>query len=138
MGYTCRRIEVDGEILCKEFGAAQDLDLLLVVFDADSTKDIAPQVRVKPIEVRESGSIMYTVGKFFKLVFLLARIIRNMIAEVRRLNGRKILIGECGHASRAAKTYVPNYNEGDEIPVVNCMELTLQLITEGRIELDPD
>ena len=69
---------------------------------------------------------------------MLARIIRNMIAEVRRLKGGKILIGECGHASRAAKYYVPNYNEGEEIPVINCMELTDQLIQEGRIELDPD
>ncbi|MEW6359401.1 MAG: (Fe-S)-binding protein [Planctomycetota bacterium] len=69
---------------------------------------------------------------------MLARIIRNMIAEVRRLKGKKILIGECGHASRVAKAYVPNYNEGEEIPVVNCMELTLDLMEQGRIELDPD
>lgn len=68
----------------------------------------------------------------------LGRIIRNMISEVRRLKGRKILIGECGHAARSAKVYVPNYNEGDDVPVVHCTELTLRLIKEGRLRLDPD
>jgi Fe-S oxidoreductase len=63
-------------------------------------------------------------------------ILENMIAEVRRLGGRKILIGECGHASRSAKDFLPFFNDGGEIPVVNIMELTDRLIQEGRIELD--
>ncbi|MGD9200441.1 MAG: (Fe-S)-binding protein [Chitinispirillia bacterium] len=69
---------------------------------------------------------------------ILGRIIRNEIKEVRRLKAKKILIGECGHASRSAKQFVPIYNEGKEVPVLNIMELTLRLIEEGKIELDQD
>jgi Fe-S oxidoreductase len=57
---------------------------------------------------------------------------------VRRLKGKKILIGECGHASRTSKQFVPTYNEGETIPVVNIMELTLQLLEQGKIKLDPN
>jgi len=97
--------------------------------------------------VLEAAGISWTIGTvncdginygLFYSDAILGRIIRNMIDEVRRLKGKKILIGECGHASRAAKQYVPNYNDGEEIPVINCMELTHQLLEEGRIELDPD
>jgi len=97
--------------------------------------------------VLETAGVSWTIGTgnfdginygLFYGDTVLGRIIRNEIAEVRRLKGKKILIGECGHASRSAKQFVPIYNEGDEIPVVNIMELTLQLIEEGKIELDPD
>ncbi len=69
---------------------------------------------------------------------LLERILKNEIDEVRRLKGKKILIGECGHASRTAKAFCPTYNPGAALPVVNILELTLQLIEEGKIELDPN
>ena len=97
--------------------------------------------------VLEAAGVSWTIGTgnydginygLFYSDTMLGRIIRSLIGEVRRLGCKKILIGECGHASRAAKHYVPVYNEGEEIPVINCMELTLQLIEEGRIDLDPD
>ena len=97
--------------------------------------------------VLEAAGVSWTIGTgnfdginygLFYSDTMMGRIIRSMIDEVRRLKGKKILIGECGHASRSAKCYVPNYNEGEDIPVINCMELTLQLIEDGRIELDPD
>lgn len=69
---------------------------------------------------------------------ILGDVLRSMIDEVRRVNGRKILIGECGHAYKAVKEFLPTYNDGEEIPVVNIMELTLQLLEEGKIELDSD
>nr|HPI13755.1 (Fe-S)-binding protein [Spirochaetota bacterium] len=56
--------------------------------------------------------------------------------EVRRIKGKKILIGECGHASRSAKVFLPSFNESEEIPVVNILELTAQLIKDGKIEID--
>jgi Fe-S oxidoreductase len=67
---------------------------------------------------------------------VLGDVLRSLIAEVRRVRGKKILVGECGHAYRAIKDFLPTYNDGDEIPVVSIMELTLQLIKEGKIELD--
>ncbi|MGD2215286.1 MAG: (Fe-S)-binding protein [Gemmatimonadales bacterium] len=65
---------------------------------------------------------------------MMERIVGNVIAEVRRLNGRKILIGECGHATRSA-WYVPAFGGPDAPPVVNCMEYTLQMLEAGKIPL---
>jgi Fe-S oxidoreductase len=66
------------------------------------------------------------------------RVIKNMVAEVRRLNGKKILIGECGHASRSAKVGVPLWGGKNPPPVVNIMELTYEAVKNGKIKLNPD
>jgi Fe-S oxidoreductase len=65
---------------------------------------------------------------------MMERIVRNVVAEVRRLKGRKILVGECGHATRSA-WYVPTFCGPDAPPVVNCMEYTLAQLRAGRIPL---
>ena len=75
---------------------------------------------------------------FFYSDTILGEVLRSMIDEVRRVGGKKILIGECGHASRAIKDFLPTYNDGEEIPVVNIIELTLWLLEEGKIELHHD
>lgn len=69
---------------------------------------------------------------------ILGRIVQKEIAETRRLKGRKILIGECGHASRSAKAFVPTFNEGGELPVISIQEYTLKALEEGRLKLDPN
>jgi Fe-S oxidoreductase len=70
---------------------------------------------------------------------MLERIVRKVDAETRRLKGRKILIGECGHASRSAKYYIPTYCGGkDALPVLNIMEYTHRILKEGKLRLDPD
>ena len=68
----------------------------------------------------------------------LRRIIQQLVAEVHRLGGTKIMIGECGHASRSAKDFVPVFGGPDAPEVVNCMEWTHRMLTEGRLELNPD
>ncbi|MEW5946170.1 MAG: (Fe-S)-binding protein [bacterium] len=68
--------------------------------------------------------------------FMLGRIIRQEVAECRRL-GRTILIGECGHASRSAKFFVPVYGQPDPPPVVNIMEYTCRRFLEGKLRLKP-
>jgi Fe-S oxidoreductase len=68
----------------------------------------------------------------------LERIIKQLVAEVTRLNGRAILIGECGHASRSAHDFVPVFAGKETYPVTNFMEYTLDCIRKGRIILDPD
>jgi Fe-S oxidoreductase len=68
----------------------------------------------------------------------LENIIKQLIAEVDRLKGRNILIGECGHASRSAHDFVPVFSKGKPYPVYNFMEYTLQCIKEGRIKLNKD
>jgi len=67
------------------------------------------------------------------------RIIKKEIEETKRLKGKKILIGECGHASRSAKVFVPSFGGGkNALPVVNIMEYTLDALRKGKIKLDPN
>jgi Fe-S oxidoreductase len=67
----------------------------------------------------------------------LERIIKQLVGEVTRLRGQKILIGECGHASRSAHDFVPVFGGRETYPVLNFMEYTLRCLREGRIRLDP-
>jgi len=70
---------------------------------------------------------------------VLEHVLRKIQAEAERLNVRKILIGECGHASRSAKYFYPTYCGGpNALPVLNIMEYTHQAWKEGRLKLDPD
>jgi Fe-S oxidoreductase len=70
---------------------------------------------------------------------MLERVVKKVDAETRRLKGQKILIGECGHASRSAKYYIPTYCGGkDALPVINIMEYTHRIWKEGRLKLDPN
>jgi Fe-S oxidoreductase len=67
---------------------------------------------------------------------MLDRIVSKEAEEVRRLKAEKILIGECGHASRSAKYFVKTFCGGKEAPeVVNCMEYTLQALRDGRLNV---
>jgi Fe-S oxidoreductase len=69
---------------------------------------------------------------------VLEHVLRKIQAEAERLKVRKILIGECGHASRSAKYFYPMFCGGaDALPVLNIMEYTHQAWTEGRLTLDP-
>ena len=65
------------------------------------------------------------------------RIIQKVITETKRLKGRSILIGECGHASRSAKLFVPSFGSADNsLPVANIIEYTLDALRRGRLTLD--
>ena len=68
----------------------------------------------------------------------LERIIQQLVSEITRLRGRNILVGECGHASRSAKDFVPVFGNGQEYPVKSFIEYTLECVQQGRIKLDPD
>jgi Fe-S oxidoreductase len=65
---------------------------------------------------------------------MMERIVNKVIAEVRRLKGRKILVGECGHATRSA-WYVPAFGGPAAPPVVNCMEYAHEQLKAGKIPL---
>jgi Fe-S oxidoreductase len=69
---------------------------------------------------------------------ILEHVVKKIHAEAQRLGVRKILIGECGHASRTAKYFYPTYCGGkDALPVVNIMEYTHQAWKNGRLKLKP-
>lgn len=70
---------------------------------------------------------------------ILERVIKNVDGETKRLKGKKILIGECGHASRTAKSFMPIFCGGEEaLPVVSILEYTFKAWEEGRLKLDPN
>ena len=70
---------------------------------------------------------------------MLERVVKEVDKEARRLKGKNILIGECGHASRSAKYFIPTYCGGkDALPVINIMEYTHKIWKEGRLKLNPD
>ncbi|PKK83595.1 MAG: (Fe-S)-binding protein [candidate division Zixibacteria bacterium HGW-Zixibacteria-1] len=70
---------------------------------------------------------------------ILERVVKKIDSETRRLKGRNVLIGECGHASRSAKYFLPTYCGGkDAYPVINIMEYTHKVWKEGRLKFDPD
>ncbi|MDP8240416.1 MAG: (Fe-S)-binding protein [Candidatus Hatepunaea meridiana] len=68
----------------------------------------------------------------------LENIVKQLVSEVDRLRGKKILIGECGHASRSAHDFVPIFLKQDAYPVINCMEYALDCLEKGKIKLNSD
>jgi Fe-S oxidoreductase len=67
---------------------------------------------------------------------MLDRIVSKEAEEVRRLHARKILIGECGHASRSAYYFARTFCGGKDAPeVVNFMEYTLGCLQKGTLNL---
>ena len=65
---------------------------------------------------------------------MLERIIERLVAEVRRLKGKKILIGECGHATRTA-WFAPTFCGPDPPQVVHFLQYTAQALREGKIPI---
>lgn len=70
---------------------------------------------------------------------VLEHVLRKVRYEAERLQVKKILIGECGHASRSAKYFYPTFCGGrDAVPVMSVLEYTHKAWQEGRLKLNPD
>jgi len=65
---------------------------------------------------------------------MMERIVKNVVAEVRRLEGKKVLVGECGHATRSA-WFIPTFCGPNAPEVVNCMQYTWAQLKAGKIPL---
>lgn len=57
--------------------SSSNIKLILVLFDVESTGNLGPDIDVRYLDVRKSWDIIYTVKKFFKVIFNLSRIIKN-------------------------------------------------------------
>ncbi|MFC1679071.1 (Fe-S)-binding protein [Elusimicrobiota bacterium] len=68
---------------------------------------------------------------------MMERIVGNVVKEVRRLKGKKVLVGECGHATRSA-WYIPTFGGADAPPVVNCLQYAHAMLMAGKIPLKKD
>jgi Fe-S oxidoreductase len=65
---------------------------------------------------------------------MMERIVNNILAEVKRLGAKKILVGECGHATRSA-WYVKTFGGPDAPPVVHCMQYAYEMLKAGKLPL---
>lgn len=66
---------------------------------------------------------------------VMEQIVGNQLKEVKRLRAEKILVGECGHATRSA-WFAPTFGGGENAPVVvNFLEYTYDAIVDGKIPL---
>jgi Fe-S oxidoreductase len=112
------------------------------LLEADTLKGIAATFHAAGESDRWTIGTGYYDGINYGLFYsdwCAERIIRKEIAETRRLNGTAILIGECGHASRSAKLFVPAFGGTDgRLPVLNILEYTHGALQRGKLKLDPD
>ncbi len=69
--------------------------------------------------------------------WILERTLKQELGEAARLRARKILIGECGHASRSAKAFARTYGGRNAPPVVHILEYTYRAFKDGRLRLRP-
>ncbi len=65
---------------------------------------------------------------------MMERIVKREVAELRRLKGKKILVGECGHATRSA-WFIPTFFGEEAPPVVNFLQYTYEQLKKGKIPL---
>jgi Fe-S oxidoreductase len=68
---------------------------------------------------------------------MMEQIVKNVVSEVRRLGASKVLVGECGHATRSA-WFIPTFAGPDGPEVVNCLQYAARMLKEGRIPLRPE
>jgi Fe-S oxidoreductase len=96
--------------------------------------------------VLQAAGIHWTIGSnnfdginygLFYNDWVLQRVIRKLVGEAQRLQVEKILVGECGHAARTARQFVPAFASDNPLPVVSILELTWQAVRDGKIRLDP-
>ncbi len=69
--------------------------------------------------------------------YILGRVVRMELEQTRKLKGKYVFIGECGHATRSA-WFGPTFNETRNIPVINCMEYAHDQLVKGNLKLKPD
>lgn len=66
-----------------------------------------------------------------------ARIVRNIYDEIHRLHGKRLVLGECGHGSRALRWEGPNYLLTKyDFDTITAVELIGEYIRRGKIKLD--
>jgi Fe-S oxidoreductase len=65
---------------------------------------------------------------------LMERIVKNVVTEVDRLKAKKVLVGECGHATRCAWA-IPTFCEEGPPSVVNFLQYTHEQLVKGNIPL---
>jgi Fe-S oxidoreductase len=82
------------------------------------------------------GSDSINYGLFYDDRWL-QEIVVNLHEVVKDFGVQKLVIGECGHATKAQKVFAEYFSGKLPFKVENVTEVTEQYIREGRIKLDP-
>jgi Fe-S oxidoreductase len=70
---------------------------------------------------------------------MMERIVKNVVAEVHRLKGKKILVGECGHAHKALMVAADRILTDElNMPRESCLTLLWDIVRKGKLNLDPE
>lgn len=65
------------------------------------------------------------------------QIAQNMFSEINRLNVRTLVLGECGHGSRALRWEAPNYmQQHPDFNMISLVELIEEYLKKGEIRVD--
>ena len=64
-------------------------------------------------------------------------ILNKLLAEAQRLKVKKILIGECGHATKVVKLFMDLFGK-HRFEVQNVMEYTAKAVEQGRLKINPE
>lgn len=68
-----------------------------------------------------------------------ARILTGQVQAAKRLGVKKIVVGECGHATKATVSIGDRICVGDlAIPRESCLPLLADIVTSGKIKFNPD
>ncbi|MEW6201049.1 MAG: (Fe-S)-binding protein [bacterium] len=65
------------------------------------------------------------------------KVLNKLLDEAHRLKVKRILIGECGHATKTAVLFTQIFGK-NKFPVNNIMEYTANAIKQGKIKLNPE
>ncbi len=116
-----------------------------VFFPAVSDFMIEAETLMGNAAVMAATGASWTIGKqyfdginygLFYSDRILDRVVSKVDAETRRLKGKTVMIGECGHASRSAKLGLATFCGGkDSLPIVNCMEYAYDAWKAGKLKL---
>jgi Fe-S oxidoreductase len=118
-------------------------DAEYIFFPAVSDYLLEPDTLMGNAAVLHLAGTKWTIGRqnfdginygLFYSDRMFERIVQNVAAEAKRLGAEKILVGECGHATRSA-WFVPTFCGPDAPEVVPILKYTHAQLMAGKIPL---
>ncbi len=70
--------------------------------------------------------------------WIFERVMKTMAEDIKRLGGKFIVIGECGHATKASKIGMASWHGPKAPHVLNSIELLYDGVVSGKLKLNPD
>ncbi len=66
----------------------------------------------------------------------LLTVLDKMVQEAKRLKASKVVIGECGHATRSALGYWRSHFESEGIEIMSILQVTADALRQGKLSPD--